>query len=165
MGPPYVIGVWAMWNEQLSGVPIPGCKNWLLLYGMPPLWLDIVWLTSTHGLCSGTSLLERGWTLLQSGIAPSSVSVCWGFPWTIRVLIFFSMCLWIWELVLYVVWVYATKWAPHSHTFLPLSCQGTSICTWTITVKPEGCGTLDQFFIISRIFEGVWEFAQVHVQG
>lgn len=89
MGPPYVIRVWAMWNEQLSGVPIPGCKNWLLLYGMPPLWLDIVWLTSTHGLCSGTSLLERGWTLLQSGIAPSSVSVCWGFPWTIRILFYF----------------------------------------------------------------------------
>lgn len=32
--------------------------------------LDIVGLTSTHGLGSGTSLLERGWTLSQSGVAP-----------------------------------------------------------------------------------------------
>ena len=30
-------------------------------------WLDIVGLTSTHGLGSGTSLLERGWTLFHSG--------------------------------------------------------------------------------------------------
>ncbi|KAL3999284.1 ornithine decarboxylase [Sarotherodon galilaeus] len=32
--------------------------------------LDIVGLSSTHGLGSGTSLLERGWTLSQSGVAP-----------------------------------------------------------------------------------------------
>lgn len=32
--------------------------------------LDIVGLTSTHGLASGTSLLERGWTLSKSGVAP-----------------------------------------------------------------------------------------------
>lgn len=31
--------------------------------------LDIVGLKSTHGLDSGTSLLERGWTLSQSGVA------------------------------------------------------------------------------------------------
>jgi len=31
--------------------------------------LDIVGLISTHGLGSGTSLLERGWTLFHSGVA------------------------------------------------------------------------------------------------
>ncbi|TWW53253.1 hypothetical protein D4764_0018200 [Takifugu flavidus] len=31
--------------------------------------LDIVGLTSTHGMGSGTSLLERGWTLYHSGVA------------------------------------------------------------------------------------------------
>jgi len=30
--------------------------------------LDIIGLTSTHGLGSGTSLLERGWTLSHSGV-------------------------------------------------------------------------------------------------
>ena len=34
-------------------------------------WLDIVGLTSTHGLGSGTSPLERGWTLFHSGVACS----------------------------------------------------------------------------------------------
>ena len=32
--------------------------------------LDIVGLTSTHSLGSGTSILERGWTLFHSGVAP-----------------------------------------------------------------------------------------------
>ena len=32
-------------------------------------WLDIVGLTSTHSKGSGTSLLERGWTLFHSGVA------------------------------------------------------------------------------------------------
>ena len=32
-------------------------------------WLDIVSLTSTHSKGSGTSLLERGWTLFHSGVA------------------------------------------------------------------------------------------------
>uniref|UniRef100_A0A8C4SWR2 Endonuclease/exonuclease/phosphatase domain-containing protein n=1 Tax=Erpetoichthys calabaricus TaxID=27687 RepID=A0A8C4SWR2_ERPCA len=32
--------------------------------------LDIVGLTSMHGLDSGTNLLERGWTLYHSGVAP-----------------------------------------------------------------------------------------------
>ncbi|TWW56348.1 hypothetical protein D4764_08G0003350 [Takifugu flavidus] len=31
--------------------------------------LDIVGLTSTHGKGSGTSLLEKGWTLYHSGVA------------------------------------------------------------------------------------------------
>ncbi|KAI3371933.1 hypothetical protein L3Q82_006808 [Scortum barcoo] len=31
--------------------------------------LEIVGLTSTHSLCSGTQLLERGWTLHYSGVA------------------------------------------------------------------------------------------------
>ena len=31
--------------------------------------LDIVGLTSTHGLSSGTSPFERGWTLFHSGVA------------------------------------------------------------------------------------------------
>ena len=31
--------------------------------------LDIVGLTSTHSVGSGTSLLERGWTLFHSGVA------------------------------------------------------------------------------------------------
>ena len=31
--------------------------------------LDIVGLTSTHSKGSGTSLLERGWTLVHSGVA------------------------------------------------------------------------------------------------
>ena len=31
--------------------------------------LDIVGLTSTHSKGSGTSLLERGWTLFHSGVA------------------------------------------------------------------------------------------------
>ncbi|KAI3376211.1 hypothetical protein L3Q82_016715 [Scortum barcoo] len=32
-------------------------------------WLEIVGLTSTHSLGSGTQLLERGWTLHYSGVA------------------------------------------------------------------------------------------------
>jgi len=31
--------------------------------------LDMVGLTSTHSTCSGTKLLERGWTLSFSGVA------------------------------------------------------------------------------------------------
>lgn len=59
--------------------------------------LDIVGLTSTHGLGSGASLFKKGWTLFHSGvahgaihqaglgiiIAPSLVPVHWGLPyWT-----------------------------------------------------------------------------------
>lgn len=32
-------------------------------------WLDLVGLTSTHSLGSGTQLLERGWILDFSGVA------------------------------------------------------------------------------------------------
>ena len=32
-------------------------------------WLDIVGLTSMHSKGSGTSLLERGWTVFHSGVA------------------------------------------------------------------------------------------------
>lgn len=32
-------------------------------------WLDIVWVTSTHGLSSGTSPLKRTWTLSQAAVA------------------------------------------------------------------------------------------------
>ena len=31
--------------------------------------LEIIGLASTHSLCSGTELLERGWTLFYSGVA------------------------------------------------------------------------------------------------
>ncbi|KAI3363166.1 hypothetical protein L3Q82_011819 [Scortum barcoo] len=59
--------------------------------------LEIVGLTSTHSLGSGTQLLERGWTLHYSGVAqgerrragvglliapqlPSSAAMCWSSP-------------------------------------------------------------------------------------
>ena len=32
-------------------------------------WLEIIGLSSTHSLGSGTELLERGWTLFYSGVA------------------------------------------------------------------------------------------------
>ncbi len=41
--------------------------------------LEIVGITSTHSLGSGTTLLERGWTLYFSGVG-STLVVLW-FPW------------------------------------------------------------------------------------
>uniref|UniRef100_A0A8C6NR47 Endonuclease/exonuclease/phosphatase domain-containing protein n=1 Tax=Nothobranchius furzeri TaxID=105023 RepID=A0A8C6NR47_NOTFU len=51
--------------------------------------LDIVGLTSTHSIGSGTQALERGWTLSFAGVAPGerrragvgpkTLPVCWGF--------------------------------------------------------------------------------------
>ncbi|KAI3354655.1 hypothetical protein L3Q82_019147 [Scortum barcoo] len=40
-------------------------------------WLEIVGLTSTHSLGSGTQLLERGWTLHYSGVAQGERWLSW----------------------------------------------------------------------------------------
>ena len=45
--------------------------------------LEIVGITSTHGLGSGTTLLERGWTLSHSGVARGERRRCWcGFAYS-----------------------------------------------------------------------------------
>ena len=52
------------WNVTLLGG-----KESELVQEVELYWLEIVGLTSTHILGSGTQLLERGWTLFHSGVA------------------------------------------------------------------------------------------------
>ncbi len=46
-----------------------GGKEPELVWEVERYWLEIVGLTSTHSLGSGTQLLEKGWTLFYSGVA------------------------------------------------------------------------------------------------
>ena len=46
-----------------------GGKKPELVWEVERYWLEIVGLTSTHSLGSGTQLLERFWTLFHSGVA------------------------------------------------------------------------------------------------
>ena len=65
-------------------------KEPLLVREVEKFRLDIVGLTSTYVKGSGTSLLERGWTLYDSGVSISTLfgdlkrgtGECpsWGFP-------------------------------------------------------------------------------------
>ena len=71
--------------------------------------LDIVGLTSTHSKGSGTSLLERGWTLFHSGVATGErLGACMlGFtPVDERVA---SLCLRVGGWILTVVCAYGTN--------------------------------------------------------
>uniref|UniRef100_A0A671U0G4 Endonuclease/exonuclease/phosphatase domain-containing protein n=1 Tax=Sparus aurata TaxID=8175 RepID=A0A671U0G4_SPAAU len=51
--------------------PLAGGKEPELVWEVERYQLEIVGLTSTHSLGSGTQLLERGWTLFYSGVARS----------------------------------------------------------------------------------------------
>ncbi|KAK0134372.1 Craniofacial development protein 2 [Merluccius polli] len=70
------VGCNASWAAAEGG-DLGGTWNVTSLVGKEPelvrevekFWLDIVGLTSTHSKGSGTSLLERGWTLFHSGVA------------------------------------------------------------------------------------------------
>ncbi|KAI3356707.1 hypothetical protein L3Q82_003394 [Scortum barcoo] len=61
------------WNKTLAigtwNVTSLGGKEPELVREVERYRLEIVGLTSTHGLGSGTQLLERGWTLHYSGVA------------------------------------------------------------------------------------------------
>ncbi|CAG5866923.1 unnamed protein product [Menidia menidia] len=84
-GPPPVggaIGVgcsvpWAAAGKLALGtwnVTSPAGKEPELVCEAERFRLDIVGLASTHSSGSGTSLLERGWTLCYSGVAPVAVA-------------------------------------------------------------------------------------------
>ena len=77
--------------------------------------LEIVGLTSTHSLGSGTSLLERGWTLFYAGVVrgerqSASMDLLLA-PWLSANILEFpavdervaSLRLWVWERVLTMV--------------------------------------------------------------
>ena len=77
-----VIGRGPQWPNPWTVTLAMGTWNVTSLRGKEPelvreverYWLEIVGLTSTHSLGSGTQLLERGWTLFCSGVA--AVSWC-----------------------------------------------------------------------------------------
>ncbi|KAI3356688.1 hypothetical protein L3Q82_003370 [Scortum barcoo] len=87
------------WNKTLAigtwNVTSLGGKEPELVREVERYRLEIVGLTSTHSLGSGTQLLERGWTLHYSGVAQGerrqagvglliapqlSTAMCWSSP-------------------------------------------------------------------------------------
>lgn len=140
---------------------------------MSPLWrvreaeryrLDIVGLTSTHSVGSGTQVLERGWTLFYAGVAPGKrqragvgivlaprFSACTlGFSQLNERVV--SLRLWVGERVLTVVCAHAPNGSSEYRPFLealgkaltqivlqlgtPLFCWETSTLTWVMTARP-----------------------------
>lgn len=64
--------LWVGARNESPGGPVPDYqkeKEHELVREVKRYRLDIVGLKSTHSLDSGTSLLEGGWTLSQSGVA------------------------------------------------------------------------------------------------
>ena len=114
--------------------------------------LDIVELTSTHGLGSGTSPLERGWTLFHSGVAHgerrrASVGILIAPRLCACTLGFTSVDERVASLRLRVLHQTAVQsthpfwspWGKHWRVLLqetPSFCWGTSMLTWAMTVRP-----------------------------
>ncbi|KAI3364477.1 hypothetical protein L3Q82_011269, partial [Scortum barcoo] len=105
------------WNKTLAigtwNVTSLGGKEPELVREVERYRLEIVGLTSTHSLGSGTQLLERGWTLHYSGVAQAvqSTRPSWS-PWEGYLIVL--------------------------RLGTPLFYWGTSTLTWATTVIPGG---------------------------